>query len=130
MKKRSVLSLFVLLVPFLMANSPSPERYPINYNDYELVNESASISQEGTTKYITFYGELRNTGDGIISFRHSNLTYRFEGDYYNIFDYDYSENNPVQGLLPGKSYSISRAKTASDTPARSLALSRLKRATR
>ncbi len=50
MKKRSVLSLFVLLVPFLMANSPSPERYPINYNDYELVDESASISQEGTDK--------------------------------------------------------------------------------
>lgn len=89
-----------------MANSPSPERYPINYNDYELVNESASISQEGTIKYITFYGELQNTGDGIISFRYSNLTYRFEGDYYNIFDYDYSENNPVQGLLPGKSYSF------------------------
>lgn len=106
MKKRSVLSLFVLLVPFLMANSPSPERYPINYNDYELVNESASISQEGTTKYITFYGELQNTGAGIISFRHSNLTYRFEGDYYTIFDYNYNENSPVQGLLPGKSYSF------------------------
>ena len=39
-----------------MANSPSPELNPDEYTDYELTNESIIISEEESTKYITFSG--------------------------------------------------------------------------
>lgn len=102
MKKRPLL--FILLFPLLMANSPSPELYPDEYFDYELINESVTISEEGEDRYVTFAGELVNNGDGIISFRASELTYRFEGDDYEIIVDDYNVDEPIQGILPGTPY--------------------------
>ncbi|MDD3938146.1 MAG: hypothetical protein PHU55_00125 [Bacilli bacterium] len=102
MKKRPLL--FILLFPLLMANSPSPELYPDEYFDYELINESVTISEEGEDRYVTFAGELVNNGEGIISFRASELTYRFEGDDYEIIVDDYNIDEPIQGILPGTSY--------------------------
>lgn len=87
-----------------MANSPSPELYPDEYFDYELINESVTISEEGEDRYVTFAGELVNDGEGIISFRASELTYRFEGDDYEIIVDDYNVDEPIQGILPGTSY--------------------------
>jgi len=104
MKKHSALSLYILLVPLLMANSPSPELYPEEYSDYDLLNESVVISEEGSSKYVTFSGELVNSGEGIISFRASVLTYRFEGDDYEMLVDDYNVKKPIQGIMPDKSY--------------------------
>lgn len=87
-----------------MANSPSPELYPDEYFDYELINESVTISEEGEDRYVTFAGELVNNGEGIISFRASELTYRFEGDDYEIIVDDYNVDEPIQGILPEKTY--------------------------
>lgn len=91
-------------VPLLMANSPSSELYPDEYTDYEIVNESAIISEEGSAKFITFSGQISNIGEGIISFRHSSLVYRFEGIDYDIISHNHNTIESIQGLKPSKSY--------------------------
>lgn len=108
MKKRSLLSLLILLSPLLMANSPSPELFSEEYTDYELTNESIIISEEESTKYITFSGNLQNTGEGIISFIDSLLSYSFEGDVYEIITDYYDDARPIQGLIPNQSYSFNK----------------------
>jgi hypothetical protein len=108
MKKRSLLSLLILLSPLLMANSPSPELYPDEYANYELTNESIIISEEESTKYITFSGNLQNTGEGIISFMDSFLSYSFEGNAYEIITDYYDDARPIQGLVPNQSYSFNK----------------------
>lgn len=87
-----------------MANSPSSELYPDEYTDYEIVNESAIISEEGSAKFITFSGQISNIGEGIISFRHSSLVYRFEGIDYDIISHNHNTIESIQGLKPSKSY--------------------------
>jgi len=96
--------LLFAFVPLLMANSPSPELYPDEYTDYEIVNESAIISEEGSAKFITFSGQISNIGEGIISFRHSSLVYRFEGIDYKIISHNHNTIESIQGLKPSKSY--------------------------
>ncbi|MFA7068583.1 MAG: hypothetical protein WC127_06400 [Acidaminococcaceae bacterium] len=104
MKKLHKSLLLLAFVPLLMANSPSPELYPDEYTDYEIVDESAVISEEGSAKFITFSGEIRNIGEGVINFRYSNLIYRFESKDYDIFNHNYNNIESIQGLKPNKSY--------------------------
>jgi len=104
MKKLHKSLLLIAFVPLLMANSPSPELYPDEYTDYEVANESAIISEEGSAKFITFSGEIRNIGEGVINFRYSYLIYRFEGNDYDIFNHNYNNIESIQGLKPSKSY--------------------------
>jgi hypothetical protein len=104
MKKLHKSLLLFAFVPLLMANSPSPELYPDEYTDYEIVNESAIISEEGSAKFITFSGQISNIGEGIISFRHSSLVYRFEGIDYKIISHNHNTIESIQGLKPSKSY--------------------------
>ena len=113
MKKRTLLALLILLAPFRMANSPSPELYPDEYTDYELTNESIIISEEESTKYITFSGNLQNTGDGIISFQDSFINYVFEGNDYEVISPYYDDEGPIQGLVPDQSYSFEKKLTYS-----------------
>ena len=104
MKKLHKSLLLFAFVPLLMANSPSPELYPDEYTDYEIVNESAIISEEGSAKFITFSGQISNIGEGIISFRHSSLVYRFEGIDYKIISHNHNTIESIQGLKPSKSF--------------------------
>jgi hypothetical protein len=104
MKKLHKSLLLFAFVPLLMANSPSSELYPDEYTDYEIVNESAIISEEGSAKFITFSGQISNIGEGIISFRHSSLVYRFEGIDYDIISHNHNTIESIQGLKPSKSY--------------------------
>lgn len=104
MKKLHKSLLLFAFVPLLMANSPSPELYPDEYTDYEIVNENAIISEEGSAKFITFSGEIRNIGEGVINFWYSYLVYRFEGNDYDIINHNYNNIESIQGLKPSKSY--------------------------
>jgi hypothetical protein len=91
-----------------MANSPSPELFPDEYTSFELTNESIIISEEESTKYITFSGNLQNTGDGIISFNDSYLVYYFENNYYVNISFYSDDGGPNHGLLPNQSYSYEK----------------------
>lgn len=107
MKKSLLLSLLILLAPLFMANSPSPEFNPQEYTAYELTNESIIISEVESTKYITFSGDLQNTGNGIISLLESSIAYVFESNNYYIFTY-YDEDSPIHGLVPNQMYSFEK----------------------
>lgn len=106
MEKRYQLSIFALLTPLLMANSPVPVGYPSTYIDYELVDERVEIVEEESTKYVLIGGTIINEGEGIIKLSNSAVHYLFDEEHsHSVYFDEIKFVDYIEAILPDDFYS-------------------------
>lgn len=122
-KKLTLVLPLALLTPVLMSNSPAPNPYPLEYNNYSITDISSTISDYNDSIYrkIETTFTFTNTGKGYLALNSGNFLYTYiktddSFDVNKIVNKQFSSNDltNINYLFPNQSIELTISSRLTD----------------